>query len=76
MVEFGDMGKVLIIMGVFLIVFGLIFTFWSKIPFLGNLPGDFSIQKGNVSFFFPLVTSLILSLVLTIILNLVFRIFK
>jgi hypothetical protein len=70
------MGRLLIIAGVFLVVFSLIFTFWSKIPFLGHLPGDFSFQKGNVSFFFPLVTSLVLSLVLTIILNVVFRLFK
>jgi hypothetical protein len=76
MAELGSMGKLLIIAGVFLVVFGLIFTFWSKIPFLGHLPGDFSFQKGNVSFFFPLVTSLILSLILTIVLNLIFRLFK
>jgi hypothetical protein len=74
--EMGDMGKFLIIIGVFLVVFGLIFTFWSKIPFLGHLPGDFSFQKGNVSFFFPLVTSLVISLILTVVLNLIFRLFK
>jgi hypothetical protein len=71
-----EMGKLLIIAGVFLIVFGLLFTFWRKIPFLGNLPGDISIQKDGFSFFFPLVTSLLLSLILTIILNIVFRFFK
>jgi hypothetical protein len=71
-----DMGRLLIIAGIFLIVFGLIFTFWSKIPFLGHLPGDISIQKGNVSFFFPIATSLIISLILTVILNLIFRFFR
>jgi hypothetical protein len=76
MLELGDMGKLLIIAGAFLIIFGLIFTFWSKIPFLGHLPGDFFFQKGNVSFFFPLVTSLVISLILTIILNIVLRLFK
>ncbi len=76
MLEFGDMGRLLIIAGVFLIVFGLIFTFWSKIPLLGHLPGDFSFQKGNVSFFFSLVTSLVISLILTIILNIILRLFK
>ncbi len=76
MFEIGNMGKLLIIAGVFLIVFGLIFTFWSKIPYLGHLPGDLSFQKGNVSFFFPLVTSLAISLILTIILNIVLRLFK
>jgi len=76
MFEQMDMGRLLIIIGVFLIIFGLIFTFWSKIPFLGQLPGDFSFQKGGTSFFFPLATSLIISLILTIILNIVLRLFK
>jgi hypothetical protein len=71
--ETGDMGKILIIIGIFFIVFGLIFTFGSKIPFLGHLPGDFSWQKGNVNIFFPLVSSIFISLILTVILNLVFR---
>jgi hypothetical protein len=71
-----DMGRLLIIIGVFLIVFGLIFSFWSKIPFLGQLPGDFSFQKGGVSFFFPLATSLVISLILTVILNVFLRLFK
>jgi len=69
-------GRILIVLGVFLIVFGLLFTYWSKIPLLGKLPGDIFIEKGNFKFFFPLATSIFLSLVLTIILNLVFRIFR
>ncbi len=76
MLEFGDMGKLLIIAGAFLIIFGLIFTFWSKIPFLSHIPGNFSFQKGNVTFFFPLAASLIISLILTIILNIILRLFK
>lgn len=73
---FEGFGKVLIIAGVFLVIFGLVFVFWSKIPLIGRLPGDISIEKGGIIFFFPLVTSLILSLLLTIVLNIVFRIFK
>ena len=72
----GDLGKILIIAGVFLVVFGLVFIFWGKLPFAGSLPGDITVQKGNISFFFPLVTSLIISLILTIIINIIFRIFK
>jgi hypothetical protein len=74
--EFGNMGRLLIIVGVFLVVFGLIFTFWNKIPFPGHLPGDFLFQRGGVSFFFPLATSLVISLILTVILDLVFRLLK
>ena len=76
MFEFAGMGKVLIAAGVFLIIFGLIFMFWSKIPFLGHLPGDFSFQKGGISFFFPLVTSLVISIILTIIINVFIRLFR
>jgi hypothetical protein len=71
-----DTGKVLIIAGVFIIVLGLVFLFWNRIPFLGHLPGDFSFEKGNFRFFFPLVTSLVISLILTLIINLVLRFFK
>jgi uncharacterized membrane-anchored protein YitT (DUF2179 family) len=76
MLEIESMGKILIIVGVIIIACGLIFTFWSKIPLLGHLPGDFSWQKGNVSFFFPLVTSLVISLLLTTIVNIVLRFFR
>lgn len=71
-----DIGRLLIIVGIFIIVLGLVFTFWNKIPFLGNLPGDFSFQKGNFRFFFPLVTSLALSLILTLVINLILRLFN
>jgi hypothetical protein len=76
MLDNSGMGKLLIIAGIFLVIFGLIFTFWRKIPFLGNLPGDISIQSGSFSFAFPLVTSLVISLILTVILNIVIRLFK
>jgi hypothetical protein len=37
---------------------------------IGRLPGDFSIRRGNVGFYFPLATSIILSVLLTLILAL------
>lgn len=40
---------------------------------LGQLPGDIRIQRGNVSCFVPIVTSLILSGILTLLLNLIIR---
>ena len=40
---------------------------------LGKLPGDISIDRGNVHFYFPIVTCLLLSLVLTVLLNAFFR---
>lgn len=63
----------LLIMGFFLIVFGGLLLFSGKIFSLGRLPGDIFYQKGNFTFYFPIVTSLLLSLLLTIVLNLLFR---
>lgn len=68
-----DVGKLLIILGAFIVVVGLALTFGPRIPFLGRLPGDIAIDRGNVHFYFPIVTCLVLSVVLTLILNLFFR---
>ena len=64
-------GRILIFLGILLVVFGLIFTFWGNIPSLGRLPGDISIGNDKFRFYFPLVTSIIISLLLTIILNVI-----
>jgi hypothetical protein len=74
--DFQGIGKILILGGVFLAILGLFLVFWQRIPFLGRLPGDIFVHKGNFQFFFPIVTGIIISIVLTIILNLVFRLFR
>ncbi|TFH37376.1 MAG: DUF2905 domain-containing protein [Anaerolineales bacterium] len=43
---------------------------------LGQLPGDFRFQRGNIACFFPLVTSLLLSGILTLLINLILRLLK
>jgi hypothetical protein len=70
---FESFGKLLILAGAFIVILGLTLMFWSKIPFLGKLPGDIFLQRGSSSFFFPIVTCLVISIVLTIIINLVIR---
>ncbi len=70
-----EMGKLLILGGLFMMVAGLLFTFWQKIPFPGRLPGDIVIQKEGFSFFFPLVSSIVISLILTVVLNVVLKLF-
>ena len=60
-----DIGRTLVVLGAVLLVVGLIFTFGARIPGLGRLPGDIVYRKGNFTFYFPLVTSLLLSLLLT-----------
>ncbi len=70
---FEDLGKTLIFIGVILLLLGGGMLLLQKIPFLGRLPGDIYIKKGNFTFYFPLVTCILLSLFLTIILSLFFR---
>lgn len=60
------MGKLLVILGVVLIVVGVLFQFAGKIPWLGRLPGDISIQREHFSFYFPITTSIVISIVLTL----------
>ena len=64
-------GKLLLIAGGIIIVLGLILVFSQHIPFLGRLPGDIFIKRGNSSFYLPIVTFIIISIVLTIIINLI-----
>jgi hypothetical protein len=59
------MGRILIILGVVLVVVGLLVNLGLPI---GRLPGDFSVRRGNFSFYFPLTTSIIASILLTLLL--------
>jgi hypothetical protein len=62
-------GRMLITLGLILVAAGLILTFAGKLPFrLGRLPGDIYIQGRNSTFYFPLVTCLLLSLLFSLVL--------
>ncbi len=76
MSAFASLGRWLIIGGAIMIVVGLFFVFGQKLPFLGKLPGDIFIQRGNFRFFFPLMASIIISLILTVVLNIIFCLLK
>ena len=76
MSAFGGMGKLLVLAGVFLILLGVLFIFWERIPYLGKLPGDFVIQRGSFRVFIPVVTCLIISVILTVVVNIVLRFWK
>ncbi len=67
-----EFGKTLLIVGGMLVGLGLLLFFGNKIPFLGNLPGDFHFEKGKFNFYFPFATALAVSVGLTIIINLIF----
>ena len=68
-----ELGKTLFIVGLLITVAGALM--WSGVGrgWLGRLPGDIHYSKGNFSFYFPLMTSIIVSLLLTMILWLLRR---
>jgi len=66
-----EFGKTLIIVGGLLVGLGLLLFFGNRIPFLGDLPGDFHFKKGGFNFYFPLGTALAVSLGLTVLVNLI-----
>ncbi|MBI4637523.1 MAG: DUF2905 domain-containing protein [Candidatus Rokubacteria bacterium] len=68
-----DIGKFLVVVGLVIAAVGVTLVVAGRLPWIGRLPGDISIQRGNWTFYFPLATSLLLSVVLTFILYLVGR---
>ena len=64
------MGKLLVIVG--LIIAGVGLLIMAGVP-VGRLPGDITYRRGNVTFYFPIVTSIIISIVLTIVVALLRR---
>ena len=63
----GDLGKILIFFGLLLVVVGVIFSIGGKIPWLGNLPGDITIQRERFTFYFPIATCLLISAILSLV---------
>lgn len=60
-------GRLLIISGLLLIIIGIFLKWGGKIPWLGRLPGDILIRRGNFTFYFPLATCIIVSIILSLI---------
>ncbi len=67
-----DLGKFLIIIGIVTAVVGLIFWSGFAPKWLGRLPGDIRIERGNSAFYFPIVTCIVISILLSLILS-IFR---
>jgi hypothetical protein len=67
-----ELGKFVVIIGVVVTLLGLLM--WSGfVPkWLGRLPGDIRIERGNSAFYFPIVTCIILSILLSLLLS-IFR---
>jgi len=61
-----DIGKTLVIIGLLIAVAGVVLMLVGRVPWLGRLPGDIYVQRGNWSFYFPIATSIVLSVLLTL----------
>ena len=70
--EPSSFGKILLLVGVVALVAGCIFLMMGRMG-VGSMPGDMKFGKGNVRFYFPLGTSIVLSIILTLLLNLFLR---
>ena len=60
------MARFLIVLGLALLVIGLLWPYLSRIG-LGRLPGDIVIERENMTFYFPLMTCLLLSVLLSLV---------
>ena len=72
-IDMESIGKILLIAGGAIILLGLLIIFSSHIPFIGKLPGDIIIKKDNFTFYFPIVTFLLIGIVLSIIISIIIR---
>ncbi|MEO7119663.1 MAG: DUF2905 domain-containing protein [Ginsengibacter sp.] len=69
-------GKYIIITGLLILMIGiLIYFFHDYFKWIGGLPGDIKIEKGNSRFYFPVVTMLIISVAVTLLINLIKKLF-
>ncbi|HEY3065352.1 MAG TPA: DUF2905 domain-containing protein [Methylomirabilota bacterium] len=68
-----ELGRLLIVVGLLVAVIGVVLTLAGRLPWLGRLPGDIYVQRGNWTFAFPLATSLLISVVLSLVLWLIGR---
>jgi hypothetical protein len=70
----GDLGRILAFVGGLLLIVGLVIIFAGKmgVP-IGRLPGDFVYRGKSTTFFFPLMTCILLSVILSLVLYVVNR---
>ena len=68
-----ELGRVLVVAGVIAVLAGVVLMLTPRIPWLGRLPGDIVVQRGPLTLYAPLMTSLVLSVVVTLLLNLFWR---
>lgn len=67
-----SLGKMILVIGLVMFLIGGVLVIGGKIG-LGRLPGDIFIKKGNFTFYFPLITCILVSIILTLFVNFILR---
>jgi hypothetical protein len=67
-----ELGKAIIGFGLLITVIGVVVMLAGRLG-VHRLPGDIVVRRGNFTFFFPIVSCILVSIILTIVLNLIFR---
>lgn len=61
-------GRMLIVFGILLIVAGVLFSLGERLPTrFGRLPGDIVVRGRHTTFYFPVVTCILISVILTLV---------
>jgi hypothetical protein len=72
-----ELGKILLGFGLVMVLLGIVLlaagNLSGKVPWLGRLPGDLYIERGNWKVYFPLTTCIVISIVLTLVFALLGR---
>ncbi|HEX8895367.1 MAG TPA: DUF2905 domain-containing protein [Terriglobales bacterium] len=70
----GDLGRMLLMLGGLILVLGLVLILAGRVNLpIGRLPGDFIVRGKNSTFYFPLMTSIVLSILLSLVVYVVNR---
>jgi len=68
-----EIGKLLIVFGALIAVVGVVIVLAGRLPWIGRLPGDIYVRRGNFTFYFPITTSILASIILSLLAWLLFR---
>ncbi len=71
-----EIGRLLIGLGLTLLVVGILLTVAGRIPGLGQLPGDLTMERGSFRLYAPFGTMIVVSIVLSVVLNLIMRFWR
>ena len=74
--DFQAIGRILLIIGIVIAVFGGLLMLVGNAPLLknfGSLPGDIRIERPGFTCVFPIVSMILLSVVVTVVLNIIIR---